>query len=76
MARELTRTRDAGAGKPMTYPQSKLGQQLGVVSQLIKSCGAGTAVSYYTSQTGYDAPTHAQLPQHADDVKRKLLETP
>jgi uncharacterized protein (DUF1501 family) len=62
-SRELTRTRDSAGGKAALYPQSKLAQQLGTVSQLIKS-GAGTRV-YYTSQSGYD--THySQLPQHAD----------
>ena len=67
-ARELKQTRAPSTTSPAAYPQTKLAQQLGTVSQLIKS-GAGTRV-YYTSQTGYD--THyAQLSQH-EDVLREL----
>jgi uncharacterized protein (DUF1501 family) len=62
-SRELTRKRDAASAKAATYPQSKFGHQLGVISQFIKA-EASTRV-YYTAQFGYD--THyAQLPQHTN----------
>jgi uncharacterized protein (DUF1501 family) len=62
-ANDLAGDKSAASRPESVYPQSKLGNQLQLISQFIKS-GAATRV-YYASQSGYD--THQlQMSQHED----------